>query len=207
MGLPTVPSCSPEDPCDALPFITIGKALQVSDPLSECPKNLEGSGLALQDSQGIRLASGAKGNPVKLPDMQVLKEGATFPYLMLMNKAGEMFRLSPNQDGRKFTVISKQGSFQLVQDLNEPCFNDADICSDCEPTFLAGIKVNDDGTACLIKLPLSNSIDFWEDSNCIAITGSGTEADPYVASVVISPDEGNALQCTENGLFVAQASS
>lgn len=42
------------------------------------------------------------------------------------------------------------------------------------------------------------------DTQCIAVTGTGTLADPYVAAPILNPSACNALTCTPTGLLVAQ---
>lgn len=41
-------------------------------------------------------------------------------------------------------------------------------------------------------------------SNCIAVSGAGTGASPWVVSPIISPDAANGLECRGNGLWASK---
>lgn len=43
-------------------------------------------------------------------------------------------------------------------------------------------------------------------SDCVAVSGAGSAGDPFVPSLVLSEDVGNALECRDDGLFASLGS-
>jgi hypothetical protein len=133
--------------CDALPQITTGKALVVTDD-ENCIKELiqpEGASypalaIALSDNKAV-LRDGSVNQPIQLPHLQT-QTGGSFQKMMIQDAAGVWYVYEPNEDCIDLKLIVRDGAFDLVRDTL-PQILDANFCeiNECsEYDFLIGAK-------------------------------------------------------------------
>ena len=185
------------------------------DPLSEdelrlVPGNPGLKGLVTYAGDGFLVNTGSGTSPISLPELRELLSGSFSN--VLIKSGDDIVGLAPEAGVAKYIITSNNGAFQLEPFVSNPCFSEDDI-SDCASPFVAGLCATNIGTEeepiivyCLTKIDAADfdvevPPNFWADTSCIKITGQGTPGDPYKATLQISPDEGNTVECRENGLF------
>jgi hypothetical protein len=208
--LTAIPACTDETPCDAPSSTSSGKALLVQNPTTDCPSALEGDGVPVSYGGEVKNRDGSKSRPIKLPLLQKA-DGTSFPYLRIMNKAGEEM-IIPAPTGPTTRVMFGRNGSWVVGDLpSQACYDPSDVCTDCGADWIAGFReVTDEETGevsiCVVRispgeLPAIASA-FWDSTQTVEITGDGTETIPHAANVRISSDDGNLIEVREDGLFV-----
>lgn len=210
MSLTPLPSCGAQESCDPKAQVKLVSALIGQDPLTSCEKVLGGFGIPLADAFGTSIRDGSVKDPIKLPFMQQL-EGISVPFIMIMNAGGTQMIFPAYTGPTKKVLFSHNGSWVIGNMPSQVCYDDNDVCADCDSTYIAGFteQTLEDGTKrlCLTKINPANLSDIapgqWDDSNSVQILGDGSVANKFSPHVKLSTDEGNILEIRENGLYVA----
>lgn len=194
------------------PAILIAKLKEVfgTDPADDTQKGLTPLDFAIiyHDGTGYVMADGSATKPIKLPNMEQITSGS-ISELMIVLGDGSLARLDAKSGVDKWILTSNNDGFQLEPFKNGTCFDEDDV-QECQSTYLAGLcltEIDGENYWCLTRVPLSEfevSIppNEWADTSCITITGQGTSGDPYKATIKISEDVGNFIECRDDGLFV-----
>lgn len=128
-----------------------------------------------------------KGRVVKLPIPNPIPDGIyTNPTITL-------------QDG---CIVSIENGDNVLYSACDPC------ATPVVPPDPGAVAI--DGNACNLSSESSEGILtllFTGMNSCVALAGCGTYLSPLTASLIISPDAGNAVECRPNGLYVADPSA
>ena len=195
--------------------VPVGAGIVVVDPDTALPVFLDGDGVPIHRDGETRLYKGTAGSPLQFPGFKSLLVGESSPYLVGMNGGGVMYRIPSNPDPAKKVLMSADGVFSLQPVPSTPCFDVADICSDCEADYGVAWKAYTDvhnvTKLCLIRTPVgesgSSSGTFFKDTNTARVLGSGTSSDKYNVNVVVDPSPQNLIQVKSSGLFVGISAS
>lgn len=203
-----VPNCPGEDGnCTPLEIIDLGGAVVVTDPETNCGRSLSGVGLVGQTELGAKILDGSLGSPIELPELIISAFSTEFDYLAFFNGAGQMQRLEPTIEETPLFLAMEDGKFKFRDIRPVVCYDNGDICGDCDNDFVAGFTLNEEtNRLCLTKIPMetfTSAVDKWADTETVDIQGAGVVDDEYKAHVKISPDVGNWLEARPNGLYLA----
>lgn len=124
-------ACESSDSCEAIPLVSPGKFLRVTDPDTQCEKNLDPEcstpSIPVQVSaDSVELRDGSYASPIQLPQMQRIV-GGSFSSLMIMLSDGTIKRFSPNELCGRNKLIFENGKFSLEEDTI-PDLISTDIC-------------------------------------------------------------------------------
>lgn len=204
-------SCSdPETPCTELGTTDAAQNLAGINDLG-CVKRLEGEGLAVQTFEGVSIHDGSVKSPISLPMLQALM-GASWPHIVALNKSGDMMSIPPPTGATPMIIVGRNGSWQISEIPVSSCFPIDNVCTDCDPEWIAGLKNTIDpetdevSGVCLTRIAPGQIAgltgEYWINTATVLLEGAGTQASPRGAHVEISPDPGNILEARSNGLFV-----
>lgn len=201
-----VPPCNPGSggSCELVQDVETGLAFFVVSEDDFCAKRLSGNGLAMVQGGAASMRNGSASRPISLPDLTKVNSDAEFKNLMIMDGSGQVHALKPSDAEAPQAVLTANGVFFQGDLYPTVCYKGTDICGNCDNAFVAGFRQNDDGTLCLTKIEFdafTSSVDSWEDTQTIDISGSGTPANKYKAVVRISPTAGNIISQNAGGLL------
>lgn len=202
--LPPISTCDtlPEDECESLDLISAVEALVGISPSSKCQKRLtplEASLVGFLNDE-IRHLDGSESLPIIL---NLKSNGTSTPKLVVHNSGKEVGIIEAPAGCRPMILLGMDGDFQLHEFVPPACFDD--ICEEKPEQFIGVIRsVDCEGNEvwCLRRFDFSAAV-FLEGSSTIAITGDGSEENPYTFAVKISEDDGNILEARGDGLYVA----
>lgn len=133
--------------CEALDTITSSKAIRVTDPSSNCEKDLISPQYpavpVLIGDELTEPRSGSEAHPIPIDRVQEYT-GNTVPVLAFRNTAGQLAVWNPPTtcDGKK--VIVQDGDFKLIDDVNINIFDESCIGSIADVDYIAGGRLFDD---------------------------------------------------------------
>jgi hypothetical protein len=163
-----------------------------------------GSMLVLSDEEAVA-RTGAQGSKITLPHIKKVS-GSSFPYFMIQNGAGDVLNIPAPEGCIPHVIIGKDGQWAIAEEEPSQCYRD--VCTDT-PEYALGIVEKKDcedvSRFCLVKFAVPEittaELATIQSTACINVSGAGTEGNPYRISPRISADDGNCLECREDGLF------